>query len=292
LTAHESAEDTFHPLLSRSGPVLDNILADRNGPDTALVVSMTSIMSTIAKTTRRFRKLVSVLAQDDYRRAFRRGRVAAAVEHERLLKTFDFRTVVDIGANRGQFALVARHCFPAARIISFEPLAGPASQFRTVLDDDPHVTLHPIAIGPTAGAASMHVAAEDDSSSLLPITALQQSLFTGTNEVGRETIHVEPLSGRVSAEDLTPPALLKIDVQGYELSALKGCEALLGGFAQVYVECSFVELYEGQALAAEVVAYLREKDFGLRGVYNTYYDAGGRAIQADMLFDGARQMKK
>jgi FkbM family methyltransferase len=238
----------------------------------------------VARRFLQIRKLAKVLANSGYRSSLRRAGVAAAIEHEALLKTLDFATVVDIGANRGQFALVARRCFPNARIFAYEPLAGPAERFRVAMRHDPLVTLQQVAIGPATGAAIMHVAAEDDSSSLLPITPLQQSLFAGTNEVATEEIKVECLACRLKPEDLQPPALLKIDVQGYELPVLQGCATLLNRFSHVYAECSFVELYAGQALAPDVIAYLREHDFDLRGVYNTYHDSQGKAIQADMLF--------
>lgn len=237
----------------------------------------------IAKRLRQLRKLFKVLRHGDYRNALRRSGVAAAIEHEPLLRTLQFRTIVDIGANRGQFALVSRHCFPAARIIAFEPLAAPANRFRAVLGNDSLVTLHPVAVGATAGAATMHVAGEDDSSSLLPLTELQQSL-SGTREVATETIQIEPLSARVTPSELQAPALLKIDVQGYELSVLQGCEPLLPLFSHIYVECSFVELYAGQPLATEVIDFLRTHQFDLIGTYNVQYDAHGRAIQSDLLF--------
>ena len=51
-------------------------------------------------------------------------------------------------------------------------------------------------------------------------------------------------------------------MQGFELTALQGCEELLDRFDWVFVECSFIEPYEGQALADEVIAWLRER--GLR----------------------------
>ena len=87
----------------------------------------------IAKRLHQLRKLAKVLANADYRKALQRAGVAGAIEHEALLKTLEFATVVDIGANRGQFALVARRCFPEARIIAFEPLAGPAKRFRAAI---------------------------------------------------------------------------------------------------------------------------------------------------------------
>jgi FkbM family methyltransferase len=238
----------------------------------------------IARRLKQMQKLAKVLTNSSYRRALRSTGVAAGVEHEAMLKTLDFTTVVDIGANRGQFALVARHCYPKARIYSFEPLAGPASRFRTALGGDSLITLHPVAVGPAAGNATMHVTADDDSSSLLPITAMQQSLSAGSREVASEAIQIIRLSDLITAADLNAPALLKIDVQGYELSVLQGCEALLNRFSHVYVECSFVELYAGQALASEVIRFLLERQFSLVGAYNMYYDRLGLAIQADLMF--------
>ena len=196
----------------------------------------------------------------------------------------DCRTVVDIGANRGQFALVARRCLPQARVISFEPLPAAAAKFRAVFADDDRVTLHEVAIGPVRGNATIHISRRDDSSSLLPITATQASLFPGTEEAATAVVRVAPLREFVSAADIQTPALLKLDVQGFELEALRGCEDLLDRFAYVYAECSFVELYAGQALADEVIAWLRERGFNLRGEHNTVHDRGGRAIQADFLF--------
>jgi FkbM family methyltransferase len=241
-------------------------------------------MALFAKRMQQLRKLVRILAHRSYRDSLRRAGVAAATEHEPLLRTLNFATVVDIGANRGQFSLVARRCYPEARLIAFEPLAKPAEQFRTALGSDPFVTLHQVAVGPAKSSASMHVAAEDDSSSLLAFTDLQQSLSAGTVEVASETVQIERLTDRVRAEDLKSPALLKIDVQGYELAALEGCEPLLHKFSHIYAECSFVELYSGQPLAPEVIGFLWHAGFRLQGVYNVSYDRAGQAIQADMLF--------
>jgi FkbM family methyltransferase len=238
----------------------------------------------IKNLSRRLRKLVTIFAHRDYRSAFFRAGVAPSIEHIRLLKSLDLATIVDIGANRGQFSLVARHCFPAARILAFEPLPQPASRYRTAFANDPQITLHEIAIGPAATSATMHVAAADDSSSLLPIAPLQNSIFAGTREVATATIQVEMLSCRIKDDDLKSPAMLKIDVQGYDLPVLHGCASLLPRFSHVYIECSFVELYMGQALAAEVIDYLYDRGFDLRGVYNVHYDSHGCAVQADMLF--------
>jgi FkbM family methyltransferase len=229
-------------------------------------------------------KLAAILKLPYYRTRMFRHRVAAGVEHVRVLSGLDCRTVVDIGANRGQFALVARQCQPQARVFSFEPLPAAAAKFRAVFAGDDRVTLHEAAIGPAPGNATIHISRRDDSSSLLLITSAQVALFPGTEEAATATVRVAPLRRFVSSEEIQPPVFLKLDVQGYELEALRGCEDLLDRFAYVYAECSFVELYAGQALADEVIAWLRERGFRLRGVHNMDYDRGGRAIQADFLF--------
>lgn len=229
-------------------------------------------------------KAIKVLSLRGGLSAMLRHGVAASVEHVNVLAGLGCHTVVDVGANHGQFALVARHCFRQARIFSFEPLSGPAERFKRVFAEDPRTMLYPVAIGPEAGVATIHVSGRDDSSSLLPITPMQASLFPGTAETGTQSIQVGKLADFVSEADVTPPAILKLDVQGFELSALQGCKDLIHCFTWIYAECSFVELYEKQALADELIAWLSEHGFRLCGVYNMTYDKQGRSIQADFLF--------
>ncbi len=216
-------------------------------------------------------------------KALRLG-TAAAVEHKTILCHLDCRMVIDIGANRGQFALVARACFPSAEIVSFEPLPGPVALFRRVFAKDVTTVLHVAAIGPKSEQCTMHVSGRDDSSSLLPISSLQEEIFPGTSEVETIDVRVAPLDAFVDESDIVAPAMLKLDVQGFELDALRGCESLLHRFDWVYCECSFVELYSGQKLAADVIDWLSSKGFRIKGMYNPSYDRDGLAIQADFLF--------
>jgi len=209
--------------------------------------------------------------------------VLISAEHQCVL-TDDLRTEVDIGANRGQFSLAVRQWAPGARVIAFEPLSEAAATFRKIFGGDSKVTLHQVAIGPSVGEVEIHVSKADDSSSLLPIASLQTELFRGTEEIGTETVRVGRLSDFVSPEEILSPALLKLDVQGYELKALQGSSGLLPEFDRILVECSFAELYRGQAMADDIIGYLADLDFRLRGVYNLSYDQNGRAIQGDFLF--------
>jgi FkbM family methyltransferase len=233
---------------------------------------------------RRISKLSQLLSHPQYRRGLGLG-VAAGIEHEAVLRTLRCRTVVDVGANIGQFSLATRVCIPGARILAFEPLGKPAEKFERLFQEDDQVALHRAGIAPRRERTRMHVSARIDSSSLLPSTETQTAVFPGTAQTGTEEVEVGPLSAFIKPADLVGPCLLKLDVQGFELKALQGCSDLLSMFEYVYVEASFVELYEGQALADEVLMFLRDFGFALHGVHNMIYDRAGHAVQGDMLLN-------
>jgi len=229
-------------------------------------------------------KLFRILRVPQYRRAFLRTRVAASIEHDAVLSGLGLRTVVDIGANRGQFALCIRRLYPAARIYSFEPLEKPARIWRETFAGDERAILFNEAVAAESGTAMMHVARWDVSSSLLPIANAQRENFPLSEEASRQNVRKVRLSDRIQPETIESPALLKLDVQGFELNALQGCAPLLDSFQFVYVEASFVELYVGQALATDIVAWLLQNQFKLLTVANPSSGKASRPIQADFLF--------
>lgn len=209
--------------------------------------------------------------------------VFAGVEHKPII-SLGLRCIVDIGANKGQFALACTLWAPDAQIISFEPLPGPCNIFRRLFARSRNVKLFECAVAPMVGSRVIHVSAQEDSSSLLPIGLNQIAHFPGTHEANKMPIKVAPLSHCLSRNKIVSPALLKLDVQGYELEALRGCETLLDMFEYVYCECSFIELYKGQVFADEVIAWLSKCNFKLIGVFNLSYDNAGCPIQGDFLF--------
>jgi FkbM family methyltransferase len=232
----------------------------------------------------RLYKLISIFTSLKLSTAFISQKVFATVEHRPILQMASWLTIVDIGANKGQFSLASRYWAPNAKIISFEPLPKPSSIFSNLFKSDPNVLLHQVAIGPNLELKTMHLSAQMDSSSLLPMSDLQVKLFPGTYEVGTVQIQVGRLCNYIASRDIISPALLKLDVQGYEIKSLEGCTELIGMFDYVYVECSLVELYLGQKLASHVISFLQNKNFSLTSINNVYYDADGLAVQGDFLF--------
>jgi FkbM family methyltransferase len=229
-------------------------------------------------------KILKCLWFASYRAALLRSGVFASTEHDRVLSGLALDTVIDIGANRGQFALCMRRLYPDAKIFSFEPLQTPSAKFRRNFQHDPRVRLSNVAISTERGSADMHVTRWDVSSSLLPIAQAQHDSFPFTEECRQERVSTAPLSDCLDEGEIQGIVLLKLDVQGYELTVLQGCWQLLDRFKYVYVEVSFIELYVGQALATEIVALLFSKGFKLFSVANPSRGRSPRAIQADFLF--------
>lgn len=232
---------------------------------------------------RKIAKAVMLARTPRFRRGLMAG-IGAGIEHEALLRELDVRTVVDVGANKGQFALLALELFPQAQVHAFEPLAAPFARLAAWGRDEPRLTCWRLALADAAGPRVMHVSARMDSSSLRAITGRQTAQFPGTHEVGEESVMAARLDETLTMADLHAPALLKIDVQGGELEVLQGAAALLPGFDRIYVECSFSEFYQGQALADEVTDFLAAAGFTPTVYWRPCRDADGRPVQADILF--------
>jgi FkbM family methyltransferase len=239
------------------------------------------------KYVRKIIKGINLIRVPIYREGLKHG-VAAAIEHENFLKSISdkgIELVIDAGANIGQFSLAVRENLPQCQIIAFEPLLGPAAKFENVFANDESVVLHQLALNTVEGDVEMHVSNSIDSSSILPITSEQDRIFPNTSEDHLEKVKTAPLSNFISPAVKQRSCLLKIDVQGFELEVLKSAELILDKVKIIFVECSFVELYTGQPLVADIISWLLEKQFILVGVGSMYFDNMGRSIQGDFIFE-------
>lgn len=232
---------------------------------------------------RRIRKLWQLLPKPAYRKGLRLG-VAAAIEHVGAIRSIQVASIIDVGANIGQFSLMSRAIHPKALIHAFEPLSEMADVFERLFADDARVVLHRCAAGASASVSALNVSKRPDSSSLLPISDRQSSLFPGTEMAGVESVRVERIDNMIDLEELERPILVKLDVQGFELEALKGMPRLLNIAEWVYVEVSFTRLYTGQPLADEIIDWLSRVGFRLVGIYNATYSDEHVNVQADFLF--------
>jgi len=196
----------------------------------------------------------------------------------------DFRVILDVGANVGQFALFSLERFPRATLTCFEPQANAKRKLDSLIAGVPRARALQVAIGDSMGHVPMHVSAAPDSSSLRRMTNAQSTIFPDTQEAGIELVNLVPLDMVEQLRPLERPALLKVDTQGYELEVLRGAEGILEEVDEIVLEGSFVELYAGQALADDLVCHLRKRSWRLHGLHSLSRDSSGRCIQADLHF--------
>jgi FkbM family methyltransferase len=231
----------------------------------------------------RWKKLIYCASHPWCWQPLRHG-VAPSIDQAAMLRDLDFDLLLDAGANKGQFTLMATRVRRGVPVHAYEPHPGETKTFRAVHGRNGKVVLHELALGEREGNAELIISKQTDSSSLLPAAQTLSDLFSGTEASGETcTVRVAPLDAFPLHWQNASKALLKIDVQGYELQVLKGARQALKHCTYVYVESSDIVLYEGQALFDEVKAFLEREGFKLKS--RSHEDiVDGKLIQADYLF--------
>jgi FkbM family methyltransferase len=204
-----------------------------------------------------------------------------AVEHVGAIKRLSPRTLIDVGANKGQFSLMARYLFPELEIFAFEPLEAERALFKKVVGK--RAKLFSVAAGRNPGRATFHVTSRADSSSLFAPGQGQKKAY-GVEAVSSISVEVARISDQIEKTTLARPVLLKLDVQGGELDVLYGAEPLLDAIDYIYCETSFVSLYDNQPLANDLALYLISHGFRLSGVFNQSETQPFGPTQADFLW--------
>jgi FkbM family methyltransferase len=194
--------------------------------------------------------------------------------------------VLDVGANTGQYALRTRAAGYAGRIVSFEPLRDAYAELDSRAEADPLWECRRHALGSSSGEAEIHVAGNSWSSSLLEIEDRHIASAPGSAYVGTETVSVLTLDevwGEVAGGARSP--YLKLDVQGFELEALRGAERTLPKLAGIEAELSLAPLYEGAPTYREVIDHLEAAGFRLAGLEPEFFDPEtAELLQAQAIF--------
>ena len=129
--------------------------------------------------------------------------------------------IYDIGANIGSWSLMAKTLVPTARIEAFEPLAKHQAQFLQNFKGSEDVTLRPIAVGRDNATETFHVTDASDASSLLQPNDASRLQF-GVREAKQFPLQVFRLDDYRREKQIPWPDLIKLDIQGFELEALRG----------------------------------------------------------------------
>lgn len=192
-----------------------------------------------------------------------------------LLSSGQVRTVFDVGANTGQTLLKYKSLFPGAVIHSFEPGEPAHGALVAAHGGDANVHIHPLAISDRIGSTTFFRNRDDTTNSLLP-SAPGVSALTGRDtmtNVDSVEVSVTTLDDFTEKRGITQIDLLKMDIQGGELMALRGAERLLASqrISLIYSEVLFAELYSNQGEFTEIAGELRRHGYQLFGLYDLHY---------------------
>jgi FkbM family methyltransferase len=203
----------------------------------------------------------------------------------RLLARHGVTSVVDVGANEGQWGLALRTAGFGGDILSLEPLERPFALLASRAEGDPRWRCERVALDEEPGTRVMHVAQHDAGSSLL---AVKERLVTNTPQmatVGEEQVTVKRLD-EIAAELPTGTAhMLKLDVQGAETQVLRSGLGSLDRFRVIEAELSFEPLYEGEATFRESIEFLASLGYELTALEPGIDDEQtGYPLQVDAFF--------
>jgi hypothetical protein len=122
---------------------------------------------------------------------------------------------------------------------------------------------------------------------LLPRPSAGHRYFS-PQAVTRSTISVPTVSidEFCVKHNVAAPDILKLDIQGMELEALRGAEETLksGGVSLIFAEVTFVPHYEGGVLFDELSAHLRGRGYTLFNIYEMHTADVGQLRFGDAIF--------
>lgn len=208
---------------------------------------------------------------------------------KRFLEDLNIDLVIDVGANKGQYATVLRNIGYEGKIVSFEPMSKMFSMLHSNSKLDSSWECFNFALGSQTTTSKMYVLEELPLSSILPNNADLKTQHSD-KVLEEETIQIKTLDsvfkdlfcgGCSSSQNIW----LKIDTEGFELEVLKGAEELLEKVKILDVEVCFQERKRGQSLVFEINDFLRSKGFQLFtfGPLHINY-LNGQVLDTDALY--------
>jgi FkbM family methyltransferase len=213
----------------------------------------------------------------------RSGGVESLATHLALLfRALEIDCVLDIGANRGQYARLLRRIGYRGRIVSFEPVPECFEELRRRAAGDGKWTVVPTALGDEEGSRPLHVTAGTEFSSLLMPSEYGRRTFPGSAVTRTEEVPVRRLAAlwadHVGKGDRVH---VKLDTQGYDEQVLQGAQPALDRVASLQTEVAVKTIYDGAPRYPEALPRLEAMGFELTGLFPVLRDHQLRIVELD-----------
>lgn len=197
-------------------------------------------------------------------------------------------TVLDVGANRGQFALEIRKCGFKGRIISFEPLETEYRFLSNRRSKDAKWQVENYALGDLPSQLVLNAAKPgfSDFSSFLSPSEFGNQVFSSDHKAAEHLVTIKTLKEVWKSLSLSSQRIfLKTDTQGYDLKVLDGAGPYLENVMGIMIELSFRRLYDKQPQIEEILPFLRARGFLLHEVIKVAADwRTGELLESDGIF--------
>lgn len=211
-------------------------------------------------------------------------KIPTAEKQLQWLIDMQIKTVLDIGANTGQFAQMIGKLLPDAMIYSFEPLPDCYEELVSNFASRSKFKGLNLALGNETGQIQMNRNEFSLSSSVLPMDELHKKIFPFAQTAVVQEVSIARLDDVVDSLELREPMLVKVDVQGFEDRVIDGGIKVFNQANVIFIELSIEQLYEGQLLFDGIYQKLKSLGFRYRGNYEQASSADGRILYVDSIF--------
>lgn len=207
------------------------------------------------------------------------------IDELKWLEHCDIKTVIDAGANTGQFAKEIRERLPKSKIYSFEPINECYEKLVENMKGDGNFQAFNLALGDTNAKSQINKCVYSPSSSLREMAILHEEMFPHTKGGEKQEITIKRLDDVFEKDSLQKNILVKIDVQGCEDKVIKGGLKLLSEAKVALIETSFFELYKGQPQFDEMYEMMKGLGFSYRGrIHQKMNPSTGEILFEDAIF--------
>lgn len=171
------------------------------------------------------------------------------------------RGIIDVGANRGGWARMARAIFPNASILMIEPQEEMSEALTQFTRSDRLVDFVQAGAGEKAGELVQTIWSDLAGSSFLPAVT-EHGLAQGTQRRTRIVAIDDLMRVRPKFE----PDLVKLDIQGFELEAIKGAECLFGRTELFIMETSLFQFMNRMPTTHDCITFMSDRGYDLYDV--------------------------